>query len=122
MSAAPFKTWWEKIKQRNGPSFEGDQIMYFADGQHGEYLGSRPPAIYYELGEDNYTSIGTGARRGAASAEDDPLFLCETVFRFHVWGADPDRTHEMRRALIATLWEVGNAQSYRLGSGAWNTG
>lgn len=121
VASRPFAEWWEKIQARLGNSFEGEALLYFSDNQLGEHKASRPPSIAYELGADDYTSNGTGARRGPnARPIADTLYINETQLVFHVWGKDPDQTHEMRRALIAALWDIGH-QSYRPSNGTWNT-
>lgn len=118
----PFDEWLTKVKARMGPSFGGQKILYFDFGaqQLAMYLNSRPPAIAFELGDDRFTT-DTGARRGANSVEADPLYIADTTVTVHVLGQDADETHELRRAMIAALWDIGH-QSYRLSVGTWNTG
>jgi hypothetical protein len=116
----PFADWWSRLQERLGDSFQGDALLYFADDQIGRYKNSRPPAVAFELGTDGYTN-DTGARRGPADLSGDPLFNVETQILFHVWGKNPDYTHEMRRALIAALHDTRHG-SYRLAGGTWKSG
>lgn len=121
--AGPFADWWARIQARLGQTFAGDPLKYFADHEGGSYKNSRPPAIWFELGDDTYGTEGMGSRRGPASTLPDTLFLADTTILFHVWGKHPDHTHELRRALIDAIHVVGGGGgSYRLRGGTWNTG
>ncbi len=118
----PFATWWSLIQARLGTSYRGDELHYFSDNQRGQFHSDRPPAILYELVEDDF-GTDTGSRRGPGSAQADPLWNANTAINFHVFGKDPDDVHELRRALIAAIHDVGvGAGSYRLRGGTWDTG
>jgi len=122
-----FGDWWKAIQARLGEVVDGElvaiqdgkPIKFFSDGEGGKYLKAAPPAMAYELVDDAYEAVGTGAQRGPGVA--GPLWRCWTRVKLHVWGKDNGQVHEMRRRLIAALHDEAGTGNYRLENGAWHS-
>src|SRR5690242_15256143 len=119
MALATFGAWQAAILKGFDRVIDSKEIAFYGDAEQGKYENGRPPAINFRFVDDSY-GPPRSARRGGVG--NDPIWSCATRIGVHIWGADAEQVHEIRRRIIVALHNVSGHGNYRLEPGAWNTG